>query len=100
MINIHYLLVIHLPSQHLWGHPVGGANDSQRALLLVLATGKETKHCFILKISVPSTHLLLLSIYLGKGRFIDSLWFHGSEHVEVWFSSHCLGLAVLLLIIC
>lgn len=36
-----YLLIIHLSSEHLRGHPVGGADDSQRLLVLLLTAVRE-----------------------------------------------------------
>lgn len=36
-----YLLIIHLSSEHLRGHPVGGANHSQRFLVFFLTAERE-----------------------------------------------------------
>lgn len=38
-----YLLIIHLSSEHLRGHPVGGADDSQRLLVLFLTLTAEDR---------------------------------------------------------
>lgn len=55
-----YLLIIHLSSEHLWGHPVGGADNSQGLLVFFLTAeqsrGKKKKKA-VEKLGVKPTLL-------------------------------------------
>lgn len=42
-VSCQYLLIIHLSSEHLRSHPVGGANHSQRLLAFFLTAGKQER---------------------------------------------------------